>query len=118
MQNSKVKRKNGVASKKRPHDPIPNNFDSLEAAADFWDTHDLTDYRDEFRKIKNVKVDLRRQPVHLESELAEKIGKIARRRGVSAETLVHLWLQQKLSETLKRDRRRPKRVSPNVTGAK
>lgn len=116
MQNSKIKLKNNGAGKKR--DPIPENFDSLEAAADFWDTHDLTEYCDEFRTIEGVKVELNGQPLRLESELAEKIGKVARRRGISAETLVHLWLQKKLSEILKRDRRRLKRISQNVTGAK
>jgi hypothetical protein len=29
-------------------DPIPDNFESYEAAGEFWDTHDPTDYLDQF----------------------------------------------------------------------
>jgi hypothetical protein len=94
-------------TRKKICDPIPERFESLEAAADFWDTHDLTDYRDEFREIKDVKIDLAPQRFRLEDELAKKINKLAHRRGISTETLINLWLQQKLSETLKREKRRP-----------
>jgi hypothetical protein len=30
----------------RKRDPIPERFDSVGAAAEFWDTHDTTDYED------------------------------------------------------------------------
>lgn len=113
---TKSRTKRGTNHKNR--DPVPERFDSPEAEADFWAEHDLTEYRDYFSEVKDVIVDLRNQPLRLESELAGKIGKVARRRGVSAETLVHLWLQQKLSDALKRDRRRSKRVSRKPSGAK
>lgn len=29
-------------------DPIPEEFASYEEAAEFWDTHDTTDYPDDF----------------------------------------------------------------------
>ena len=29
-------------------DPIPDEFSSYEEAAEFWDTHDTTDYPDAF----------------------------------------------------------------------
>lgn len=113
---TKSRTKRGTNHKGR--DPVPELFESPEAEADFWAEHDLTQYRDYFREVNDVIVDLRNQPLRLESELAEKIGGVARRRGVSVETLVHLWLQQKLSEALKRDRRRSKRVSQKPVGAK
>jgi hypothetical protein len=99
-----------TAAKKKKRDPIPDHFETIEAAADFWDTHSLTDYLDEFREVKDVEIELNSRHFRLEDELAKKIGKLARQRGVSSETLVNLWLQQKLSETLKRDKRR-QRVS-------
>lgn len=91
---------------KKLRDPIPEKFESLEAAAEFWDTHSLTDYRDEFREVKDVKIDLDSRHLRLENELAQKIGRIAHQRGVSSETLVNLWIQQKLAETLSREKRR------------
>lgn len=33
---------------KKQIESTPENFDSYEEAAEFWDTHDTTDYLDEF----------------------------------------------------------------------
>jgi len=35
--------------KQRQIDPIPEEFATYEEAAEFWDTHDTTDYPDAFR---------------------------------------------------------------------
>ena len=40
--------------KKKQIDPIPHEFASYEAAAEFWDTHDTTDYPGAFRTVKVV----------------------------------------------------------------
>jgi hypothetical protein len=116
MRKSNIKNGKKKVAKKKSRDPIPEHFESLEAAADFWDTHSLTDYIDEFREVKNVTIDLNPRRLRLEDELARRIGQLARQRGVSSETLVNLWVQQKLSETLKRDKRR-QRVSSKRTVA-
>lgn len=106
MQKSNGKNEKKTVAPKKRRDPIPENFESLEAAAEFWDTHSLADYSDEFRTAKNVKIDLDSRRLRLENGLAQKIGRIARQHGVSSETLMNLWLQQKLAETLK-DEKRP-----------
>ena len=41
-------------------DPIPEEFASYEEAAEFWDTHDTTDYLDSFETIVE-RSELRRQ---------------------------------------------------------
>jgi hypothetical protein len=41
-------------------DPIPEDFGSLAAAADFWDTHDLADYVDQTREV-DADVDIQRR---------------------------------------------------------
>lgn len=106
--NEKAMRKANLANgkKQRSRDPIPERFESIAAAADFWDTHSLADYEDEFREVKDVKIALPNRRLNLEEELAEKINRVARRRGVSVDTLVNLWLQQKLIESQKREQRR------------
>lgn len=86
-----------MVAKKNSRDPIPERFASLEAAADFWGTHSLTDYIDEFREVKDAKIELNSRHFRIEDELAKKIGQLARQRGVSSETLMSLWLQQKLA---------------------
>ncbi len=35
-----------MVEKNSQRDPIPEHFADLEAAAEFWDSHDLADYED------------------------------------------------------------------------
>lgn len=102
--------KNGkrTGSRLSPRDPVPN-FKNLEEEVEFWETHDLTEYRDYWREVKDVKINLDSRRLRLENDLAQKIGRIARQRGVSSETLMNLWLQQKLAETLKDEKRHSSR---------
>ncbi|MBI4641089.1 MAG: hypothetical protein HY731_10360, partial [Candidatus Tectomicrobia bacterium] len=37
--------------KKKRVDPIPEEFSSEEEAAEFWDTHDTTDYPEAFHTV-------------------------------------------------------------------
>jgi len=76
---------------------IPSRFASIEEAAEFWNSHSVADYWDETREVEEVKINLIRRHVHIDADLARKIHSVARRRGVSAETLVNLWLQEKIS---------------------
>jgi hypothetical protein len=113
MRKKSIKNKKNSGSKIKVRDPLPN-FKSLEEEIEFWETHSLTDYRDYWREVKDVKIDLVPRSLNLEVELAQRINELARQRGVSSETLMNLWLQQKLSETLKRDKRRQKTSSRRV----
>jgi hypothetical protein len=112
MQKSNGKQKQGRA-KKKARDPVPK-FKSLEEEIEFWENHDLTDYRDYWHEVKDVEVGLNSRHFRLEEELAQRINKVARQRGISSETLVNLWLQQKLSETSKRNKRRQQASSRRV----
>jgi hypothetical protein len=84
-------------SRKKKVEAIPSSFASIEEAAEFWNSHSVADYWDETREIEGVKINLIRRHVHIDADLARKIHNVARRRGVSAETLVNLWLQEKTS---------------------
>ncbi|HSL83135.1 MAG TPA: CopG family antitoxin [Thermoanaerobaculia bacterium] len=79
-------------------EPIPEQFSSIQEAGEFWDTHDLTDYEDQTREA-DFEVDLRRRVflTALEPELAKKVAAYAHRQGISTETLVNLWLGEKLA---------------------
>ncbi len=76
---------------------VPKEFVTLEAAADFWDKHDVADY---WRDTKGVKVDVKVPPtpryIPLEKEIAKFIARIAKDQHVSPETLVNLWLKERL----------------------
>jgi hypothetical protein len=66
---------------------------------DFWDTHDLSDFWDQTKKAE-FGVDVKSEIIYysLDKKLAEKVQSIAQRRGVSADTLINLWGQEKLQE--------------------
>lgn len=65
---------------------------------EFWDTHDLADYWDQTKAVK-VEVDIESEAVYypIEGELSATLNSIAKERGVSAETLLNLWLKEKIS---------------------
>lgn len=79
----------------RQRDPIPEQFDSIEAAADFWDTHSLTDYEDQIREVEIEVRAKRRRRITLDPEVWERVVQQARIRGVTPETLVNLWLMER-----------------------
>lgn len=68
--------------------------DSDKGIGEFWDNHDFTDFDDDSPDIA-LQVSF---AVPLEVELFGAIEKEARKRGVAVETLVNLWLHQKLVE--------------------
>jgi len=69
---------------------------SIEEIAAFWDTHDLTDFEDQTREVE-IEVRLPRyRRITLAPEVADRLAERARRDGVSVETLVNLWLGEKL----------------------
>jgi hypothetical protein len=55
-----------MATQKKQIDPLPKRFESVDEAAEFWDTHDLTDY-EEFLEPVELEVDILRR--HYETEI-------------------------------------------------
>ena len=78
--------------------------DTLEKMGEFWDTHDFTDFDNletpdvEFQIACGVPVEL---------DLLSAVEHQARLRGVQVETLINLWLQQKLAEQSSKQSRAP-----------
>ncbi len=72
---------------------------TLEAIAEFWDTHSLTDYWDETHEVEFEVRMQRRHRVTLAPEIYEKVETQARMQGVLPETLVNLWLAERLQST-------------------
>jgi hypothetical protein len=78
--------------------------DTLEKMGEFWDSHDFTD----FDNLEAPDVEFQIAcAVPIEVELLSAVEQQARLRGVHVETLINLWLQQKLAEqSPKRSRQR------------
>ena len=69
---------------------------TLEEIADFWDTHSLADHWDETHEVAFEVRMQQRCRVTLTPEIYEKIERYAREQGVLPETLVNLWLAERL----------------------
>ena len=65
-----------------------------EKIGEFWDGHDFTDFDTDAPDIEFEVA----YSVSLEVGLFSEIEKQAQQKGVKVETLVNLWLRQKLSE--------------------
>ena len=78
---------------------IPD-FKSYEKEANFWDTHDITDFEDETEDVEIVfALDKPKEEtliVRLQKNLKEKLVKLAKRRGVSLSTLARILLTERL----------------------
>ena len=69
---------------------------TLQEIADFWDTHSLADYEDQ---TSEVEFEIRARPRHritLDPDLYAQIEAQARARGILPETLINLWLAERL----------------------
>lgn len=69
---------------------------TYEEIAEFWDTHSLADYWDQTYEVEFEVTIPRRRRISIEADLFARIAEEARRRGISAETLVNLWLAERL----------------------
>ena len=79
--------------------PIPPT-DSLDAIAEFWDTHSLADYWDQTEPAE-FEFDPKARHhylVAIEPGLLNRLRAVAKRNGLQTESLINLWLEQRLRE--------------------
>jgi hypothetical protein len=81
----------------RSRDPLPENFATLDELWSFWDTHSSADYEDIMEPVE-VEIDLSSSRVYcpVAKDLLREVRNRARQQGVSTETLINLWLQEKI----------------------
>jgi hypothetical protein len=72
---------------------------SYKEIGEFWDTHDLGDYWDQTEPVE-FEVDIQSETTYyaLDRQLSQRLAKVAEEQGVSAETLLNTWVQEKLLE--------------------
>lgn len=73
-----------------------SNARTLEEIGEFWDTHSLDDHWDKTREAEFEVRAAQRRRVTVEPQIYKQIEAEARVRGVVPETLVNLWLAEKL----------------------
>ena len=69
---------------------------SIKEMAEFWDTHDATDYDDQTHEV-TIEFDLetRHHYIAVDPELLARLRKLAQARGITLESLANLWLQER-----------------------
>ena len=70
---------------------------TLDVIADYWDAHSLDDHWDEIHEVNFQVRMMRKCRVTLTPEIYEKIEKQAQEQGILPETLVNLWLSERLN---------------------
>jgi hypothetical protein len=72
---------------------------SYSKIGEFWDVHDLSESWEKTRPTR-FDVDVQSEIIYcsLDKKLSEQVQSVARERGVSADTLINLWVQEKLQE--------------------
>jgi hypothetical protein len=74
---------------------------SPEEIGEFWDTHSLADYWEQTREVEFEVTAQRRRRVTLDPDIYEQIQAEAHTRGIQPETLINLWLAERLQVTQK-----------------
>ncbi len=81
-------------------------FKTYEEEANFWDTHEFTEFEDELEDVEIVfELNKPRDEaivLRVQKDLKEKLDKKARSMGLNLSTLARMWLMEKLQENLKR----------------
>ena len=82
-----------------PHGRVPS-FSNIEEEAEFWDTHDFTDFEVEFKPSQGI-VDPRLSDMlilRLEPTQWQTLLNIARERGLDPSALALTWFKERLCE--------------------
>jgi hypothetical protein len=73
---------------------------SYEEIGEYWDNHDVTGVWDQTRPVEfEVAISSERRYYPIEKTLSQKLSQIADAQGISAETLVNLWIQEKIVQS-------------------
>lgn len=73
-------------------------FSSYEEEAEFWDTHDTTDFEDEFKPVrvrfaKNLSEGI---TIRLDRDTLDQLRSRAREKGIGPTTLARMWILERL----------------------
>jgi predicted DNA binding CopG/RHH family protein len=86
---TKVKRKSKIPK-----------FKSYQEEAEFWDTHDFTDFEDELKPVKvkfakNLSTGI---TIRFDHRTLNTIRTQAAHKGIGATTLIRIWVMEKLNQ--------------------
>ena len=88
------------------HGSIPA-FNSLEEEAEFWDTHDFTDFKGETTTVRarSTRGFTENVQVRFDRESDRQLDALAEERGLKKATLIRTWVLERLRQ--EREQHRP-----------
>lgn len=80
-------------------------FKSEQEEANFWDTHDSTDYLDGTEPAELTFVDARPHKrsisLRIDADAIDELRNIAGRKGIGYQTLIRMWVMERLEREMK-----------------
>lgn len=91
-----------MGKKERKQSRIPE-FKTIAEEAEFWDTHDTTDYEDEFKPIKARFADklFDRVTIPVDADTLAQLETLAREAELNATALVRRWVLERLEQEIR-----------------
>ena len=81
--------------------------DTYQDIGAFWDEHDATDFGGQTEVEFDVDIQSQRRYYSLDKHLSLELRRIAKARGISEETLLNMWVQEKISQSNAKNRISP-----------
>jgi hypothetical protein len=76
--------------------------ESYREIGKFWDSHDLSQFWDKVRSARfEVEIESETTYYPVEASLSTALRSVARKRGVSPEVLLNMWLQERIRRAKK-----------------
>ena len=88
-----------MSKKGKRVDPVPDEFSTYEEAADFWDSHDTTDYLEVFQDVRiDAEFRRRRYQVEVDEEVIKALREQAQKLGISVDFLANDILHKQIQK--------------------
>lgn len=75
-----------------------SNASIYQDVGEFWDEHDATEFGEQTDVEFNVNIQSQRKYYSLDKHLSKKLKGIAKIHGISEETLLNMWVLEKIRE--------------------
>lgn len=79
-------------------------FKSEQEEAEFWDTHDSTDYLEQTEAVEVSFVDARPPKksisLRIDAETIDTLKDVAARKGIGYQTLIRMWVMERLEDEM------------------
>ena len=74
--------------------------DSIQELAQFWDTHDLTDFEDELKELPEPVFERRAMvKIRLQPDEMKALKELAESRGVACADLIRQWVLERIQSS-------------------